>query len=320
MFQAIYAKIALVFLPILGAVLLSPYAFAVGTKAENNVSLVVWMEDKPSPLPPRHTISKQRLEMALRVWSEMGIGPIRALFIEHGKAESLGQHLAETIQPSDLISNIILADHGTTNRRENRSVLTELGEFGEDGVTGHLRSLFEQIGPQLSSEVHISLDSCSTACGSKRSVEARVRGLHKELSKYGVKRLSVWGARQLLLHIDNYQPYSPRHYRATSDPFLRSLAKSTTTVGILTGTLATALYSGLSFSGINQEVLELALTWGGGTTVGAFVFLHQVFSQIIDVKGYLVVSEDGQTQTLEVEAGTMDALYSTRKSCEQLLK
>lgn len=103
------------------------------------------------------------------------------------------------LSSDDEISLLVLATHGSTDQKANRTVLSKLGSFGADGSGGILKRFFELVGPNFASDLKILLESCSTYCGTKDAILQRTRGLYDELSSYGVKNLSVWGATQMMM-------------------------------------------------------------------------------------------------------------------------
>ncbi len=131
-----------------------------------DVSLLVWMEDSGKELPK--TLTRQKFDAALKTWGEMGVGPIRAVFIENGHANTLEQGVKTAVLPTDKVTNLIISTHGSTKVRKNRVRLEELGEFGVDGSNGQLRKLFELLASHFSHDLNISFQACSTSWAAPR--------------------------------------------------------------------------------------------------------------------------------------------------------
>lgn len=297
--------------------ILGPFFTPRAAFAEDGVSLLVWVEDSGKELPK--ALTREKFNAALKIWGEMGVGPIRAVFIENGQSDKLEQRVEEAILPSDRIVNLIISTHGSTKLRKNRVSLQDLGDFDASGSSGHLHNLIQLLGPHLGSDLNISFQACSTACGTTGQIESRVDGIRRELAPFGVKRLSVWGAKVPLAFDDQYQAVSNERSKGQIKQLLGRMAGGSVVAGVGIGALAFAMISNFGF---DYQSLQSALMIGGADTAFTFAGLYALVYNFVgstDTKGHLVISEGGQTQTLEVESGTINAVHSTRARCEALL-
>ncbi len=287
--------------------------FSVCCHAKNLTSLLIWMEDDGRFVPK--ALAREKYDAALTTWAEMGIGPIRGVFVESGQAALLEQKLSAVLLPEDQVTNIIISTHGSTSIKMNKVILQGLGGFGPNGSFGGLRGILERLKHQLHSELNISLQSCSTACGTKIQIESRVNGLKNELSTYGVKRLSVWGANTSLAFDNSYQIISNEKAKMLFKTVIGKIVGGSIFSGVLIGAAAFTIFSNFNF---DHESLKSAIIMGVADASLSFAALYAMIYQIsrsVDTKGYLVISENDQTQTIGVDAGTKESVFSTRHSC-----
>lgn len=285
--------------------------------AEDGVSLLIWLEDSGKGMPK--ALTREKFNAALKMWDEMGVGPIREVFIEHGQGDKIPQRVQEAILPTDRITNLIISTHGATKQRKNKVYLEDLGEFDSQGSSGRLHDLLLQLAPHFGSELNISLQACSTACGNKEQIKSRASGLQKELSAFGVRRLSIWGARTPLAFDDKYDAVTNEQSIGQIKQLLRGLKRNSILTGIGIGSVAFTMISNFGF---DYESFKTAAMIGAVdaaiTFFGVYALLYRNLART-DTKGYLSVSEGGQTQILEVESGTINAVHSTRDRCKTLL-
>jgi hypothetical protein len=275
------------------------------------VSLLIWMEDsKVLPILPTQSLPRRQFEAALKTFQRLNIASLKSVFIGKGSAEKIEAQIDEALSPDDTVVNLILATHGATNTEENKTELTDLGGFGEKGSFGRLHELLEYLTPHFSSKLHISLDACSTACGTKSQCESRVRGLASELSALGVEQVSVWGATQNMAFGNDHEHLDSTGARKQMLPtgMLGSAA-----VAMVIGAVAFHDYSSLGFAA------AAAGLWGsvGAGVVYGFI---RLYSKTIGPMGLLTISRGGHTETISVNAGTFDSLQPTEHICDLLLE
>ncbi len=156
--------------------------------AEKSVSLLIWVEDAKA-------FNKENYRLAVREYERQGVKNLRTIYIRNNNVwMGMYEQTDRILKPTDKVSTVILASHGTTRLETNQTSLSKLGRFGEDGLSDRLRYILEWVEPYLGNKVHFYLESCKTMCGEKSDITRRVEGLHSELQRFGIQEVSVWGA------------------------------------------------------------------------------------------------------------------------------
>lgn len=295
--------------------------YSIECKAEDPVTLLVWMEDAEP-----QAFSKISYEAAIATWAEMNIGTIRPVFVEFNHEYKLLKLVDDALLPADKIGNIIIATHGDLDAKKNLSLLQGLGEFGEQGATKLLKRLIQHIGRYLAPELHISFQSCLVACGTESAFQARASGLRKEVAKYGVRRLSIWGAKKSMVFDEKFRPVSSKEHQDYLTERYSNKLRLATWFTILVGHInffvlpkffpATPQFPqtfGIFIAGIQGvHILRLGLRRLG-------ISLRPPLG--IDTQGTLVILEKGSpTQIFKADATTPESLRFSGGKCEALLK
>lgn len=224
-----------------------------------DVGLVIWMEDIAAFNKKSYAIEMDHYR---KTNPEL---EFKTIYFKSSKTKDFEERFQETLSEldsEDKISLLILATHGNTESKTNRTSLSKLGTFGADGVNGDLKRMIELVGPKLSPNLKLLLESCSTFCGTKENLLIRTRGLYNELAQYGVNDLSVWGATQTMM--------TSQLDRRTIYTFLKSVnskvAKLIMPLGIVASVAARDLHpmimSGAFIASINALAYAQYITSG----------------------------------------------------------
>lgn len=315
--------VAFVLIPLLLVTILSTNGYA-----RQPITLVIWMEDKGgghSNVKVHQALSRKKYDKALKIWNEMGLEEIKSVFIEYGHAKELLEEIEKVLSHDDLIANLIIVTHGVTDRQRNVTMLESLGDFGGEGSTSLLHSLFEYLGPYFGENLHISLQACSTACGSKDQFEARVDGLRKELLKFEVRRFSLWGGRQAIAYDDNFEHFSTERAKRAHKDWIVNLMKTSLKFGMAGGAVGsyflTSGWSSGSYQAISSALTLGAIYSGVGfaTLFGTVYPLVKIFGSSSYTRGYLIFMDGAHTEVLNVNVGTFESLQGQQSRCRMAL-
>lgn len=170
-----------------------PFKVAAQSTKEG-VTLLIWVEDSPREM----AFTRSNFQAHVAFLNRLNIPKVRTAYFyyDNNISYDYDKVLDAALAPNDKISKIIVATHGSTFA--NKTQLQRMGGFQSHGAYGPFESILEKLGPKLSNELHIYLDSCSTFCGSEKNVTARVEGVYNQLQKYNVTKLTMWGAQEIL--------------------------------------------------------------------------------------------------------------------------
>lgn len=310
-------KAALVLL-IFSGILVSPgKAFA-----QSGTTLLVWVDDKDADGPMRPAFTEEAYTLTLSRLNSSGLTNIKTVYLKQTKKKQpvevvekkVFSSVAQALDGVQSISNIIIATHGGTSGSQTK--LTYLGEFGSKGVSGILKGIIRQIGPFLSPDLHVYLDSCSTFCGTEGEVLERGKGFASEFQNFGVRNVSIWGARQMLAGaVGEKVEFRESIYKLNQFAISRSVL-----AGIGMVAVSFTMLSDLTF---NTSFLPQSFMIGGGlvaailTSVNGFAYyLHKATG----TSGYLLdVNSDGTTKLRDAERWSPEAIFG-RQSCGEILE
>ena len=220
------------------------------------------------------------------------------------------------------IKTLIISTHGMTDQRTNKTLLNEIGGFGEAGSFGKFRTILSVLKNKFSQNFHLSLMACSTFCGLNENLEKRIKGLSNELMGEGSKvtELSIWGGTVDL----------PADYLGTQES-MDSIEEKAKNKILTAKTLKflfiplTVLYFGSLDYFILQDQLPAYLrtslaTLSGGVSLLMTGFLHHISKSKVETEGLLTrISSTGTISYEKSNYLTIESLFGSTPSCESLL-
>ena len=286
---------------------------------EKDVALFIWLEDT--------AFNDEGLRIAESQIEATGL-PVRILRTSAKRFDHDLSSLSDLFESrEEKVGVLMLGTHGTTNTRENQTLLLGMGGFGEQGSFKGLRSLFELLHKEqrLSAELHIYLNACSTMCGTSAAATLRTQGLFQELQAYGIQRTSLWGARQSMIRQDlREHPTFPR--------ILARLQKEKLPILKLLGAAfgpPLVLVSGsyLFYEGFTQEALArvgragllslypLGVGYAYASLIdGVSYLMMRPWNKAYALRGFLIESDGDRVSIQSIENGKLSGLVGSRRS------
>ena len=170
--------------------------FSAQAKAQDVNLLLLFEENQEKET----TMGEEHFERLIRIFRLKSPMPLIPVYIPFGydahfsKDWFLEQIKEAGFRSEHKIKTLIIATHGETTIMGKRTILHEVGGFGPSGAFGNLKPIIEVLKGRLAEQLHISLQACSTLCGTREQAEARARGLLSEFSGGTAKEISLWGA------------------------------------------------------------------------------------------------------------------------------
>jgi hypothetical protein len=276
---------------------------------ETSITLMVWLDEGKA-------FDHRNYESSVKIIRSIdGHRPLRTLYLKKKTVHEQIEDVANLVGPDEKISNLIVATHGQTTFSK-KTELYALGGFDRNGAFGEFKNLLERLGERrlFAPRLHVFLNSCSTFAGSKEAVRERAEALLRELQNYGVRDVSVWGARQPLLADD---------YRGLNRLQLmwRVQRKLLPPIAMIAAPFGAYLTYRLAEHGFDAEALrwgvetlKQALEAGGLIYTAANVF-EWLTSFMTGTDGYLARLNNGQITVENVDLNERAA----RLGCEMLL-
>ncbi len=109
--------------------------------------------------------------------------------------EDLEREINQVIKPGDRLTHLAILTHGMTEELTSTKAATHLDKMGgiyEDQVEPLSNSLAKKLRPHVAPDASVSLQSCSTMCGTEPSAQRRAKSL---LQSLGVSDGQLYGAR-----------------------------------------------------------------------------------------------------------------------------
>lgn len=228
----------------------------------DSATVLIYFADKPPMIDLFGTpqpLNKDEFERLSNLISDY-LGPRNLLFSVFVEPELNGKITIDSIMsdlratgwtPSIPITNLVLAPHGDTERLLNETILDGIGGFSEKGPSGLFKEILSSLKPHFSERFHLQLRACSTVCGKREKLAARVEALFKFIQEgSSVKDVSLWGAEDKL---PSLREDGVLHTEKDSIEFNREVTKAQIKVLVITPLLTS--FAQFAFSGFEPASL-----------------------------------------------------------------
>lgn len=232
--------------------------------------------------------------------------------------EKIKSQMAEKILPNQIITHLVIMDHGNTsidNAEERATLFRFLGGIDAKTVDETFKEIFNPLVGRFSSDAFVMLEACSTVCDSLYWSQERVQVL---MNYFKIKNGTLFGAYQEMLSMgyEFYFQFSQIKTRMKSFPFIftsMSLALASQIHNVMSGSVnfGEALTYGLVTHVVAPTVMKIFAYFKEKTETVNWGYLYKLKNGFVEKIYDLNPYENQNELFLKLEPKKVKAIHNS---------